>query len=475
VKRNPTAVLVLDPARESLVSSSGALLMEQAIRLAGLDRGLSQALSAWRRGRTVHDPGKVLLDVATAVALGGDCLADVAAVRAQPALFGQVASDPTVSRLFAALAGDVEVAVAAVRGARAAARAAVWQRRRPLAGTPGRRSGGQVIVDLDATLVTAHSEKQNAGPTYKKGFGFSPMCAFVDHGEHGTGEVLALDLRPGSASPFNSADHIAGLDAALTQLPEIERGQVLVRTDAGGGSKAFLHYVTDLGLQYSVGFPAHGPVQAAIESIPASAWVDAIDGDGQPRDGAQVADLTAWMPTPTAPTRSPARFGPQHWPDTMRVIARRERPHPGAQLRLTDHDGWRITCFATNTPIDQTANHGWALADLEVRHRQRARAEDRIRALKDTGMRNLPFHGYAQNQIWLEIVALAADLLAWTQTLAFASHEPARRWEPKRLRLRLLSVAGRIVCTGRRRRLRLPRGWPWNHLIDTGWAQLHNT
>ena len=154
----------------------------------------------------------------------------------------------------------------------------------------------------------------------------------------------------------------------------------------------------------------------------------------------------------------------------MRVIARRERPHPGAQLRLTDHDGWRITCFATNT-----RGPGWTLADLEVRHRQRARAEDRIRALKDTGLRNLPFHGFAQNQIWLEIVALAADLLAWTQTLAFDQHQPARRWEPKRLRLRLLAVAGRIIRTGRRRRLRLPRDWPWNHLIDTGWTALHTT
>jgi hypothetical protein len=133
---------------------------------------------------------------------------------------------------------------------------------------------------------------------------------------------------------------------------------------------------------------------------------------------------------------------------------------------LTDHEGWRITCFATNT-----RGPGWTLAALEVRHRQRARAEDRMRGLKDTGLRNLPFHRFAQNQIWLEIIALAADLLAWTQTLAWHDH-PARRWEPTRLRFRLLGVAGRIIRSGRRRRLRLPRGWPWNDLIDTGWAAL---
>jgi hypothetical protein len=236
---------------------------------------------------------------------------------------------------------------------------------------------------------------------------------------------------------------------------------VLVRVDTGGCSKAFLHHITDLRFEYSIGFPAHETVKAAIEAIPPQAWRAAVDSDGQAREGAQVAELTAWMPEPTAATRP----RPQAWPEGMRVIARRERPHPGAQLRLTDHEGWRITCFATNTK-------GWRLADLEVRHRERARAEDRIRALKDTGLRNLPFHRYDQNRLWAEIVALAADLLAWTQTLAWNEHEPARRWEPKRLPLRVLAVAGHIMRTGRRHGLRLPRGWPWNHLIDSGGATL---
>jgi Transposase DDE domain group 1 len=445
-------------------------MVNETIRVAGLRSGLSRALAPWRSRRARHDPGKVLVDVAIAVALGGDCLADVAAVRAQHDLFGVVASDPTVSRVFAALATDVgtaDAAVAAVRAARAAARDRVWSRRRPLPGTPGSHDGGQVIVDIDATLVTAHSDKQGAEATHKMSYGFAPMCAFVDHGQHGTGETLALNLRPGKASPFNSADHITVLQAALQQLPAGERAQVLVRADAGGASKAFTHYLTDAGLQYSIGFPAHGPVQVAIETIPEHAWVAALDSDGEPREGAQVAELTGWMPTPVKPTRSPARYGPQEWPRGMRVIARRERPHPGAQLRLTDRNGWRITCFATNT-----RGTGWTLPILEVRHRQRARAEDRIRCLKDTGLPNLPFHSYQANRIWLEIVALAGDLIAWTQTLAFHEHQSARRWEPKRFRLRLLAVAGRIIRTGRRQRLRLPRHWPWNHLIDAGWASL---
>lgn len=461
MKRIPVPNVLLDPVRESLISSSGALLVREAIRVAGLDRGLSAALAPWRPGRAQHDPGKVLLDVATAVALGGDCLADLAAVRAQPAVFGSVASDPTVSRLFTALAADVDAAVAAIRQVRADARAAVWDRRRPLAGTPGSRTGGQAIVDIDATLVTAHSDKEHAEPTYKRGYGFHPMCSSIDHGVHGTGDTGVINLRPGRASAWDSADHIACLDDTLAQLPEDERGQVLVRTDTGGCSKAFLRHITDLGLEYSVGFGASNAVKAAIESIPDQAWRAALDGSGEPRDGAQVAELTAWMPRTSRTGTS------DDWPPRMRVIARRERPHPGAQLRLTDHNGWRITCLATNTK-----GPGWTLAALEVRHRQRARCEDRIRGLKDTGLRNLPFAGYAQNRIWLEVVALAADLLAWTQTLAFDEHEPARRWEPKRLRFRILAVAGRVIHTGRRRRLRLPRDWPWNQLIDTGWASL---
>jgi hypothetical protein len=465
-KVNRVPSVVFDPVRESLISSSGALLIREAIRVAGLDRGLSVAMAPWLVARAEHDPGKVLLDLATAVALGGDCLADIAAVRAQPTTFGSVASDPTVSRLFAALAGDVDDAVAAIRRARAQARAAAWACRRPLAGICGTRAGGQVIVDIDATLVTAHSDKEGAEPTFKKGFGFAPMCTFVDHGEHGTGEPLAIDLRPGKASPWNSADHLTALDAALAQLPKHERAQVLVRADTGACSKVFLHHITDAGLEYSIGFQAQDTVKAAIETIPEQAWRAAVDGDGEPRDGAQVAELTAWMPAPVTQNRS-SRPGPKDWPAGMRVIARRERPHPGAQLRLTDHNGWRITCFATNT-----RGPGWTLAALEVRHRQRARCEDRIRALKDTGMRNLPFHDYAKNRIWIEIVALAADLLAWTQTLAFDQGEPVRRWEPKRLRFRLLAVAGRIIHGQRRRRLRLPRDWPWNQLIDTGWTNL---
>jgi DDE family transposase len=205
VKRSWFPGLVVDDVRESLVSSSGGLLLTRMARAAGLERCLSQALAPWRGERAVHDPGKILFDLATAVALGGDCLSDLAVVRSQPDLFGQVASDATVSRLIATLAADVEQATAAIRTARADARARVWARRRPVAGPVG----GQVVVDLDGVLVTAHSDKEGAAPTFKRGYGFHPMFAFVDHDATGTGETLVGLLRTGSASSFTAADHIS--------------------------------------------------------------------------------------------------------------------------------------------------------------------------------------------------------------------------------------------------------------------------
>lgn len=433
---------------EPLVSSSGGALLVETARAVGLDRQLTAALRRWRRPRAEHDPGKVVLDIALAVALGGDCLADLAVVRAQRDLFGAVASDPTVSRLIDTLAGDADTAVAAIRQARAAARAQAWRQRSPVT------SDGPVVVDLDATLVLAHSEKEGATPTFKRTFGFHPLLAFVDHGRDGTGEPLAALLREGRATANDAADQISVLDAALAQLPVEVRDRVLVRGDTGSGVHAFVEHVAALGLEFSVGVYVHDALADTVLSLPEQCWRRAIDVDGDPRDGAHVAELTRWLP----PARHP-------WPAGTRIIARREVPHPGAQLRLTDVEGRRITMFATNT-------RGGRIAELELRHRMRARAEDRIRGLKDCGLRNLPLHEFAKNVIWLELVQLAAELLTWTQTLAFTG-SIAKFWEPKRLRLRLLHVAGRIVTTGRREWLRLPRGWPWNELIISGHARLH--
>jgi Transposase DDE domain group 1 len=432
-----------------IVSGAGGLLLVQTARLAGLTQGLSSGLAWWRANRAVHDPGKIVTDLVVALALGGDCLADVAVLRAQPELFGPVASDPVVSRLIAALAADAPRSLTAIRAARAAARERVWA----LAGAaaPG-AGGGLVPLDVDATIVASCSEKEQAAPTWKKTFGFHPLTVFADHGPEGSGEPLAIMLRPGNAGSNTAADHIDAVPLALAQLPKGLRRRVLIRADSGGGTHEFLAWLTRPGrrLRYSVGFPVTDDVQAAILKVPAAAWTPAYDSDRMVRPGAWVAELTGMLNL-------------AGWPKRTRVIVRKERPHPGAQLRFTDLGGHRFTCFATDTKNGQ-------LADLELRHRLRARCEDRIRAAKDTGLRNLPLHGYAANQIWTELVAIACELLAWMQMLALPGQ--ARRWEPKRLRLRIFTVAGRITRGGRQLRLRLTARWPWATQITTAFARL---
>jgi hypothetical protein len=442
-----------------VVSHAGGLLLTAAIGRVGLDRALWQALAPWRRPHALHDPAKVVLDLAVTLAVGGNCLADVALLRSAPGVFGPVASDPTVSRTIDALAADAPAALTAIDAARAAARARAWQ----LAGTHspdhGADSARPLVIDVDATLVTAHSEKEQAAPTFKRGFGFHPLWAFADHGPEGTGEPLSVLLRRGNAGSNTAADHITVLRSALKQLPGHRSGrrpgrQVLIRADAGGCTHAFVQWVVGQRLQYSIGFTLPTDLAEQLEKIPESAWTPAYDGDGRLREEAHVAEVTDLLDLTS-------------WPTGMRVVVRREKPHPGAQLRITDANGWRITAFATNT---RAGGPGTQLPDLELRHRRRARAEDRIRSAKDTGLTNLPLHDFAQNQIWCAIVALACELLAWLQMLALTSSD-ARRWEHKRLRLRLLSIPGRLVHGARRTRLRLA-ATPWTALARTAWERL---
>ncbi|WP_406739693.1 IS1380 family transposase [Streptomyces atratus] len=439
----------IEGGSQSVVSQAGGVLLVETIRKTGLDTAISAALAPWRKARTVHDPGKILLDVALAVALGGDCLADVGMLRAEPALFGPVASDPTVSRLIDALAAVGPKALTAIRSARAEVRERVWK----LAGASSPDAAGQVIVDLDGVLVLAHSEKQDAAATWKKTYGHHPLMGFVDHGSGGTGEPVAALLRPGNAGSNTAADHITATGLALAQLPKrYRRGRnTLIRTDSGGGTHEFVAWLAKRGrwLSYSVGMTITDAIHQAVLKVPASAWTPAVEPGGEIRDGAWTAELDGDVL--------------KGWPRGMRLIVRKERPHPGAQLRFTDADGLRLTCFATNTT-------GTAIAELELRHRRRARAEDRIRAARATGLRNLPLHETAQNQVWLEIVQLALDLLAWMPMLALTGKP--RLWEPRRLRLRLFSAAAQIITTARRRHLRFGRHWPWTDVITSAIQQL---
>ena len=442
-----------DRAGQKVVSQAGGLLLTETVRAVGLDRALSTALVPWRGRNAVHDPAKVLLDLALTLAVGGDCLADVAVLRAEPGVYGLVASDPTVSRTIDRLARDAPRALAAIGAARMVARAQAWTLAGEHAPDHGIDAGAPLVIDVDATLVTAHSDKEGAAPTFKRGYGHHPLWAFVDHGPAGTGEPLSVLLRPGNAGSNTAADHITVIRDALRQLPGHRAGarpgrKVLIRVDGAGATHELLDWIVGQRMSYSVGFALPQSIVDELARVPQHDWQPAYDGGGEPREGAWVLEVTGLLNLAC-------------WPKGMRVVVRKERPHPGAQLRITDADGHRLTAFATNTT---PGGPGRQLADLELRHRRRARAEDRIRAAKDTGLTNLPLHELNQNRIWCAIIALASELSAWAQTLALTEH-PARRWEPKRLRLRLLSIPARLARSGRRTVLHLSTHAPWAELL----------
>lgn len=420
---------------EGLVSHAGAALLVELADRVGLTGGLSGALAATRERCSAHDPGRVLRDVAVMLADGGDCVTDLDAYRGQERLFGAIASETTTHRVLKSID---EGLLEGIRAARAAARARVWD--------AGARPE-TLTLDIDATLLTAHSDKELAAGNYKHGYGFHPLSCYLDE----TGEALAAILRPGNAGSNTAEDHFAVLCLALEQLPaeDLER-EILVRADIGGATHAFTGDCRDAGIRFSVGYELSETVRQAILELPETAWTQAIDGDGGERDGAWVAELTDQLDLSV-------------WPESTRLICRRERPHPGAQFTIFDEHGSRYTCFLTD-------QNGSDIAELELRHRGRARVEDSIRAGKDTGMRNLPHHAFAHNQTWLEVSLIAQDLLTWTK-LTCLDGELAKA-EPKRLRHRLLHTAARIVRHGRRTRLRVQADWPWAHALVAAWTRL---
>ena len=427
-----------------IVSHAGAALLRELADESGLTQGWTAALLDTYKGTPVHLPGRVLTDLAVTLADGGDCLADLAALRDQAALFGPVASHPTSYRVLDRVGA---VQLEALRAARADARARVWA----AGGGPELSDGSGLVMDVDATLLTAHSEKEGAAPTYKHGFGLHPLLVFLDRPDVSGGEALALAgiLRPGNAGSNTAADHVTVLDLALAQLPVHARPtpavpggpQVLIRADSAGATHAFMKGCRERGVRYSVGLAVDQKIQDAITLVPADLWQSAISSDGELRENGEIVELTGLLDL-TA------------WPTGSQVICRRERPHPGAQYRFTDIDGHRFQMLLTDTP-----SRGNDIATLELRHRQHARVEDRIRNGKNSGLRNLPCQDLHANAAWVELALAAADLTTWAQALCFT--DELCKVEPKRFRYRALHVAGRLVRTGRRLILRLDKHWPW--------------
>ena len=420
---------------EGLVSHAGAYLLTELADRLGLTAALSEAMAPTRERRSAHDPGRVLRDLAVAIADGGECVSDLGVIRGQQALFGAVCSETTAHRVIKSIDSGL---LDRIRAARAKARERAWE--------AGARPD-RITLDLDATIITAHSEKEQAAGTYKRTFGFHPLLCYLDE----TGEALAGLLRPGNAGSNTASDHFCVLELALEQIPEADLDrEILARADSGGATHAFTADCRSADIRFSVGYAIDETVREAILELPGSAWTQAIDAEGEPREGAWVAELTEAVDLSA-------------WPEGTRLVVRRERPHPGAQFEVFDAHGYRHTAFLTDQDDPD-------IAALELRHRRRARVEDQIRTGKDTGMANLPFGDFAANEAWLELSLIAQDLLCQGGSLCLDRELSLA--EPKRVRQRLLHVAGRIVRSGRRATLRLPRSWPWAEVLVAAFRRL---
>ena len=420
-----------------LVSHAGTVLLAEVADKLGFTKALSSGLAVLKQRDRGHDPGRVIRDLAVMIAGGGECVADLGALRDQQALFGQVASDSTAFRVIDRVAAERLLDV--LRAAHARARGRFWE----LHGPPG-----TLTIDIDATLITSHSDKEGAAGNYKGGYGFHPLMAYADQ----TREALGAMLRPGNAGANTAADHKTVLDLALGQLPvaRIEELDILVRADRAGATHELADYCREAGMRFSFGYDLTDTVRSAILQNPTGPWVPALDQDGTERQNGEVVEITDSLSLGS-------------WPGGCRVIVRRERPHPGAQLTFTDQDGYRFQAILTDQPGDD-------IAVLERRHRQRARAEDRIRDDKDTGLQKFPFREFALNEVWLELVLLAHDLIVWTQALLLDGELAAA--QPKRLRYRLLHVAARLSFSGRSARLRIQHNWPWAGQLHAAFQRL---
>ncbi len=422
----------------------GARLLADLADELGLTDALSAAMVSTKQRRRGHDRGQLLVDVAVMLADGGEAISDLCVLRDQPALFGAVASTPTAWRALDAVDDDALARIATARGE---ARAQAWA-----AGA----DPGFYVLDFDATLLDSHSEKQGAAPTYKRGFGFHPLLCYLD----ATGEALAGMLRPGNAGSNTTADHIQVLDAALAQLPvhtEVEDPEggveIVARADTAGLTHGFVEACRARGVRFAIGHDLTKNIATVLVSVPERRWQPAVSADGaDERPGAEVTEITDLIDL-------------SGWPEGTRAIARREDPHPGAQLTFTDVDGHRFQVFVTDlTDPDITY--------LEALHRGRGRAECRIRDAKDTGLRNLPSESFAINAAWLTLVLVAQDLLAWTRLLCLDGD--LARAEPKRLRYCLLHTAGLITRGQRRVTLRLAATWPWADQLAAAFTRVHN-
>jgi hypothetical protein len=416
----------------------------------------------------------VTADLACAIADGARVISDFRVMSDQRELFGLVASVPTAWRTLQEIArggarADRRI-TAAVTTARRHAWAQVAARHGALPGVrlADRTLAGVTCIRLDATVTFAHSDKQLAEGNFK-GYGHHPLIGVCDNTG---GEPLAWMLRRGSAGSNTTADHLELLDAAIAAVPPRFRRKLMVTCDGAGASHGLIARLDKLAarrgyeLTYSVGWALAEREKAALRLVPERAWQAAIDGRGEVRErragdacgNAACAHRACWIEeahvTELTGLLRHSAGGDQlrAWPAAMRVFARRERPHPGAQLTLFEAgDGWRYSLWATNRPA---STKGWLgqNAYIDAAHRVHARVEDAIRTGKDCGIGHFPSFDFGINAAWLTAAMTGQILLAWLKLLALDGD--LAKAEPKTLRYRVLRSAARLVRGGRRRCLK---------------------
>ena len=461
--------LSVAPDAEGLIGHAGAVLLRKLADQCGLTSALGAALG--RKGKSpLIDRGVALVSMAVAITLGAASMSDIAVLAHQEPVLGAAPSDTTVRR-------TLELAdprtLDKIARARAAVRAHVWSMiSATLAGFPwlqiaGKLLAGWLVIDLDATLITAHSDKEGAAATWKKGYGFHPLGAWAAN----TRECLAMLLRPGNAGSNTFADHKDVLVAAIGQVPARFRGKILVRIDGAGASHELIKHLLSMSsprriLLFTCGWMITAADEDAIRQVPADAWKPGTGQDGSPEDDKDVAEITGLM----------TRAG--NWPGGLRWIARRVKPSRRHLKNLTEYErktGWKYSITCTNIPDSGIpgvpgSHHPQY---IDVVHREHAVVETGgVRTAKAMGLRNLPSKTWVVNCGWVLAANIAADLAAWCRLLGLSDCDDLKDAEPDTLRYRLLSLPARLVRHARARVLKISRTWPWREAFTTCWHRL---
>jgi hypothetical protein len=440
---------------QSLISHAGVSVLTGFMDALGFGRLCEDRLGQFVPAGAKHRPGRLVGSLAAVLAAGGEHASDLDILRSSPGLFGQLPSNATVSRFFERTVANPELFSYGFETLTRELRTRAWNaagNRNPAASAT---AADPLIIDIDATLVTSHSDKENVAGTYKGSYGFAPFIATADYGAgNGSGEILAAVLRPGNAGANSAEDHIRVFHTAAAQLPEsfydgtgaLAGEKVLVRTDSAGASRKFLWHLHSLGVQFTTSYTLPFGKAHMVDWISDKEyWQPALDQTGNDRTDAWVINATDVIPL-------------TDYPPGTKLFLRAEPLHPGAQPTLVDVDGHRITAFLTNSP----RCHG---PFLDARHRARGRCENRIKTLKNTGLGKLPFFDFAANQAWANIAALAFNLVSWLQLGALPEGHRAKGWDIKRWRYRLFAIAGKIITRARRTQLLLPESAPEKDLV----------